>query len=151
MHVSGNNPLSPFFVLPSLNHITNDTTTKTTVVKSVRNGTAIPPPIFFLTMIGPHGYTAWDNEAMQNFYRKSADKHQVSHYFIYMVFILRVIHTHTHTHMYINTFLSQIQYLLIDSWQWNKSVSIFDTHTCKRQETTDITKTHYTKIDNTIW
>lgn len=58
MHVSGNNPLSPFFVLPSLNHITNDTTTKTTVVKSVRNGTAIPPPIFFLTMIGPHGYTA---------------------------------------------------------------------------------------------
>jgi len=48
----------------------------------------------------------------------------------------------THTHTY-----SQIQYLSTDSWVWNKSVSISDnTHTCKSQETTNTTETHYTKI-----
>lgn len=46
------------FVLPSLHHVTNDSTIKATVVKSIRKGTAIPPPIFFPTIIGPRGYNA---------------------------------------------------------------------------------------------
>jgi len=82
-----------------------------------------------MSRIGPYNV---DIPALQNYkccIRRTASVYQLSKH------MLTYTDIHTHTH------ISQIQYLSVDSWIWNKSISISGkTHTCKRQEIKDTTE-----------